>query len=67
MDVDYRLLEHFESSRKRREAARLALPEHWRADPRPEAQEINDYWVNVIVRMSEREFAGTTSQDLPVA
>ena len=54
MDVDYRLLEHFESSRKRREAARLALPEHWREDPRPEAQEINDYWVNVIVRMSER-------------
>ena len=35
MDIDYSLLERFETSRRRYEAARLALPEHWRTDPRP--------------------------------
>ena len=50
MDIDYSLLERFETSRRRYEAARLALPEHWRTDPRPEAQVINEHWVSVMVR-----------------
>ena len=53
MSIDYRLLDRFETSRKRHEAARLALPERWRADPRPEAQTINDHWVRVMVRACE--------------
>jgi len=48
MSVDYRLLPRFEASRKRYEAARRVLPAHWRNDPRPEAQIINDHWVGVI-------------------
>ena len=55
MSIDYRLLERFETSHKRHEAARLLLPEHWRSDPRPEAQTINDLWVSVIVRASEQQ------------
>jgi hypothetical protein len=53
MSIDYSLLEHFESSR-RREAARRALPEHWRRDPRPEAQIMNEHWVTVIAQAAER-------------
>jgi hypothetical protein len=53
MSVDFSLLDHFEAS-CRREAARRALPEHWRRDPRPEAQIINEHWVNVIAQASER-------------
>ena len=53
MNVDYRLFEHFEASR-RREAARRALPEHWRTDPRPEAQTMNEHWVSVIAQAAER-------------
>jgi hypothetical protein len=53
MNVDYRLLEHFEVSR-RREAVRRVLPERWRADPRPEAQITNEYSVSVIAQAAER-------------
>ena len=35
MSVDYRLLEHFQASWERFEAARRALPEPWRQDARP--------------------------------
>jgi hypothetical protein len=54
MSVDYRLLPHFEASRERLEAARRALPAHWRNDPRPEAQIINEHWVQVIARAGEQ-------------
>jgi hypothetical protein len=50
MNVDYRLLDHFRSSQRRHDAARRALPERWRDDPRPEAQLMNEYWVGVIAR-----------------
>jgi hypothetical protein len=50
MSIDYRLLSHFQESRSRLEAARRALPENWRADPRPEAQVMNEFWVGVIAR-----------------
>jgi hypothetical protein len=53
MNVDYRLLPHFLASRKRLEAARRVLPHHWRTDPRPEAQTINEHWVAVIARAAE--------------
>jgi hypothetical protein len=53
MSVDYRLLAHFEASRSRHETARGALPEHWRNDPRPEVQTINESWVDVFVRATE--------------
>jgi hypothetical protein len=36
MNVDYRLLAHFQASRDRYEAAKRALPQQWRTDPRPE-------------------------------
>ena len=55
MSIDYRLLDRFETSRKRHEAARLALPDAWRADPRPEAQMINEHWVRVMVQASEHQ------------
>ena len=55
MSVDYRLLSHFEASQRRLEAARRALPEHWRNDPRPEAQVMNDHWVRVLARATELE------------
>ena len=29
------------------------LPAHWVDDPRPEAQEMNDYWVTVMARMND--------------
>ena len=50
MSIDYRLLDRFETSRQRHEAARRALPEHWRTDPRPEAQTMNEHWVRVMVQ-----------------
>jgi len=50
MSVDYRLLDRFEASRQRHEAARRALPERWRTDPRPEAQTMNEHWVRVMVQ-----------------
>ncbi len=53
MSIDYRLLEQFETSRKRHETARLLLPERWRSDPRPEAQTINEHWVRVMVQACE--------------
>jgi hypothetical protein len=55
MSVDYRLLPHFEASRTRLEAARRALPENWRADPRPEAQVMNEYWVGLLARSAHRQ------------
>jgi hypothetical protein len=55
MSVDYRLLPHFEASRTRHEAARRVLPEHWRTDPRPEAQIINEHWVGVIARAAAHQ------------
>ncbi len=54
MSVDYRLLPRFEASQKRHEAARRALPDRWRDDPRPEAQFINELWVNVIAQAWEQ-------------
>jgi len=54
-NIDYRLLERFEASRRRFAAARLALPEHWRTDPRPEAQFMNEHWVTVIAEAAEHE------------
>jgi hypothetical protein len=53
MPVDYRLLARFEESHQRYDAARSALPERWRSDPRPEAQMINDHWVSVIAEARE--------------
>jgi len=53
MSVDYSLLGHFEDSRRRHETARAALPAHWRSDPRPEIQDVNDLWVSVMVRARE--------------
>jgi len=55
MSIDYRLLPHFEASRTRHEAARRVLPEHWRTDPRPEAQIINEHWVGVIARATAHQ------------
>lgn len=60
ISVDYRLLHRFEASRRRHEAARRALPEHWRSDPRREAQIINEYWVSVIARAGEQREQLTT-------
>ncbi len=53
MAVDYSLLSRFEANRTRYAAARAALPARWRSDPRPEAQEINEFWVDVIARTRE--------------
>jgi hypothetical protein len=53
MSVDYRLVPHFEASRRRYAAARELLPERWRSDPRPEMQLLNDTWVSVIARARE--------------
>ncbi len=55
MSVDYSLLDRFTDSRRRHEAARQALPERWRADPRPEVQAINDLWVSVVARARAHE------------
>ena len=66
MSVDYRLLERFQDSRRRQEAAREALPERWRSDPRPEVQAINDLWVSVVARAREHEERlGSVSASLP--
>jgi hypothetical protein len=54
-NVDYRLLHRFEASRRRHEAARRALPEPWRSDPRPEVQAVNERWVSVVARARERQ------------
>ena len=53
MGVDYRLLEHFAERRRRLEEARNALPERWKADPRPEAQLVNELWVSATLRARE--------------
>jgi hypothetical protein len=50
MAVDYRLLPRLEASRRRYEAARRALPERWRSDPREEVQLVNEIWVEVTAR-----------------
>jgi hypothetical protein len=57
MNVDYRLLSHFEASRVRHEAVRRALPAQWRSDPRPEIQRTNELWVSVVVRARELQEA----------
>jgi|HubBroStandDraft_6_1064221.scaffolds.fasta_scaffold2756351_1 hypothetical protein len=57
MSVDYRLLARFEASQQRLAKAALALPEHWRADPRREARIINDHWIRVIAEAAERASA----------
>jgi hypothetical protein len=44
MSVDYRLLTRFQESHDRHEAARRALPERWRSDPRAEVQHANELW-----------------------
>jgi len=54
MSIDYRLLAHFEESRSRFEAARRALPENWRSDPRHEAQVMNEYWVGLLARSAHQ-------------
>jgi hypothetical protein len=54
VSVDYRLLSHFQASQRRLEKARRALPEQWRADPRPEAKIINDHWIRVIAQAAEQ-------------
>jgi hypothetical protein len=53
MNVDYRLLDHFQSSWERLEAARRALPEPWRQDARPDVQSANERWVTAVVRARE--------------
>ena len=53
MSVDYRLLPRFEASCRRHAAARDSLPAHWRSDPRPEVQLLNETWVNLIARTRE--------------
>ena len=53
MSVDYRLLPRFEASCRRYAAARESLPAHWRSDPRPEVQMLNDTWVSLIARTRE--------------
>jgi hypothetical protein len=67
MSVDYRLLDRFQDSRRRHEAARQALPEHWRRDPRPEVQAINDLWVSVVARARahEERLGGLAASSLP--
>jgi hypothetical protein len=55
VSVDYRLLSRFKASQQRLAKARCALPEHWRADARPEAGIINDHWVQVIARAAVQE------------
>ena len=61
MSVDYRLLARFEASCQRLEAARRALPEHWRTDPRPEAQIINEHWAQVIATAAAKSVAADGS------
>jgi hypothetical protein len=62
MSVDYRLLDHFDASRERLARARAALPAHWRTDPRPEAQIMNDHWEGVIAQAAEpHEHGGARS------
>lgn len=58
MNVDYRLLARFQASHDRLAAARATLPEHWQSDPRPEAQAMNDHWVNVIAKAAEDHARG---------
>jgi hypothetical protein len=53
MSVDYRLLMRFQASHDRHEAARRALPERWRADPRAEVQHANELWVSAVARAHE--------------
>ena len=55
MAVDDSLLERFEESRKRHDAARRALPDRWRNDPRPEVQAANELWVSTVVRARGHE------------
>jgi len=62
MSVDYRLLEHFQASWERLEAARRALPEPWRSDARPDVQSANERWVTTVARAREHiELLDTSS------
>jgi hypothetical protein len=55
VSVDYRLLERFQASRDRHEAARRALPERWRSDPRPVVQDGNVAWVGTVAPAREQQ------------
>jgi hypothetical protein len=55
MSVDYRLLTRFQASHDRHEAARRALPERWRSDPRAEVQHANELWVSAVARAREHQ------------
>jgi hypothetical protein len=50
MAVDYTLLPVFAESRRLSEAARRALPEQWRTDPRPEVQLVNELRADLHAR-----------------
>ncbi len=63
MSVDYRLLSRFQASHDRQEAARRALPERWRWDPRPEVQRANELWVDAVARV--REYQELLAADSP--
>jgi hypothetical protein len=55
MSVDYRLLTRFQASHDRHEAARRALAERWRSDPRAEVQHANELWVSAVARAREHQ------------
>jgi hypothetical protein len=68
--VEYRLVTSLGASTQHLAAARRALPEHWRTDPRREARIINEHWVRVLTHESrvERVQVGdrlSPSRDLP--
>jgi hypothetical protein len=48
MSVDTRLLDHWQREQSARRRARLALPERWQTDPRPEMWEVTDLYVELL-------------------
>jgi hypothetical protein len=48
MSVDTRLLDHWRREQSARRRARLALPERWQTDPRPEMWEVTDLYVELL-------------------
>ncbi len=48
MNVDNRLLSHWQREQLARRQARAALPARWRNDPRPEMHEVVDVYVELL-------------------
>ena len=63
MNVDNRLLGHWQREQVARKQARAALPARWRNDPRPEMHQVVDVYVELLAAERHRNVVPLTFED----